>query len=213
MVWIDDLMREKPANPYSYKDAEKRPHQLFLGGDQIYADDVGRCHMHMLIDLSKRLIGDHPAEALENVGEALELLPVDSIRRKKQGVTQPSKFDDYEAPLKPGAPDTKATDFMLPADHAWFPSGRRYLQSIVDAQMTSIDGTSHLFAFGEFAAMYLSVWSNACLDSASRPPRCAVPRPADGEGRAGEREVARCHLHLRRHAAQHGGNPRRARAR
>ena len=27
--------------------------------------------------------------------------------------------------------------------------------------MTSTDGKSHLFAFGEFAAMYLSVWSNA----------------------------------------------------
>ena len=162
MVYIDDLMREKPdENPYSYKDANKRPHQLFLGGDQIYADDVGRCHMHMLIDLSKRLIGDHPAEALENVGEARELLPVGSIRRKKSAVAQPAKFDDYDAPLKRGAPLTEAKDFMLPADHAWFPSGRRYLQSIVDAQMTSTDGTSHLFAFGEFAAMYLSVWSNA----------------------------------------------------
>ena len=66
MVWIDDLMREKPdENPYSYKDANKRPHQLFLGGDQIYADDVGKCHMHMLIDLSKRLIGttDHAGGA------------------------------------------------------------------------------------------------------------------------------------------------------
>jgi hypothetical protein len=160
MVWIDDLMREKPdENPYSYKDANKRPHQLFLGGDQIYADDVGRCHMHMLIDLSKRLIGDHPPEALENVGEARELLPVGSIRKKK--VDQPLKFEDYGDELRQGAPGTTASDFLLPADHPWFPPGRRYLQSIVDAQMTSTDGTSHLFAFGEFAAMYLSVWSNA----------------------------------------------------
>ena len=162
MVWIDDLMREKPdENPYSYKDANKRPHQLFLGGDQIYADDVGRVHMHMLIDLSKRLIGDHPAEALETVGEARELLPVSSIRKKKDGITQATRFDDYGPELKPGAPTTSLSDFMLPADHPWFPSGRRLLQSMVDAQMTSTDGTSHLFAFGEFAAMYLSVWSNA----------------------------------------------------
>jgi hypothetical protein len=162
MVWIDDLMREKPdENPYSYKDANKRPHQLFLGGDQIYADDVGKCHMHMLIDLSKRLIGDHPPEALENVGEARELLPVGNIRKKKDGVAQPTKFDDYGPELKLGAPNTQLSDFARPADHPWFPAGRRYLQSIVDAQMTSIDGTSHLFAFGEFAAMYLSVWSNA----------------------------------------------------
>ncbi|MGH8523607.1 MAG: hypothetical protein ACREXY_05150, partial [Gammaproteobacteria bacterium] len=161
MPWIDDLMRENPdENPYSYKDANKRPHQLFLGGDQIYADDVGLCHMHMLIDLSKRLIGDHPPEALENVGEARELLPVGSIR-KRQSNGPPTKFEDYGPEIKLGAANTSLSDFMLPADHPWFPAGRRYLQSIVDAQMTSTDGTSHLFAFGEFAAMYLSVWSNA----------------------------------------------------
>ncbi len=162
MVWIDDLMREKPdENPYSYKDANKRPHQLFLGGDQIYADDVGRCHMHMLIDLSKRLIGSHPAEALETVGEARELLPVGSIRKKKSTVAQPSKLDDYDKEIKLGDASADVEEFSLPAGHACFPPGRRYLQSIVDAQMTSTDGTSHLFAFGEFAAMYLSVWSNA----------------------------------------------------
>ena len=160
MVWIDDLMRESPdTNPYSYKEANKRPHQLFLGGDQIYADDVGRCHLHMLIDLSKRLIGDHPPEALENVGEARELLPVSSIRKKK--VDQPTKLEDYGPEIKLGAPGVPASDFALPADHPWFPPGRRFLQSVVDAQMTSTDGTSHLLAFGEFAAMYLSVWSNA----------------------------------------------------
>jgi hypothetical protein len=161
MVWIDDLMREKPdENPYSYKDANKRPHQLFLGGDQIYADDVGRSHMHMLIDLSKRLIGDHPAEALETVGEARERLPVGTIRQRKSD-GDPAKFDDYGPDVKLGAANTTADDFMLPADHPWFPPGRRYLQSVVEAQMTSTDGASHLLAFGEFAAMYLSVWSNA----------------------------------------------------
>lgn len=113
MVWIDDLMREKPdENPYSYKDANKRPHQLFLGGDQIYADDVGRCHMHMLIDLSKRLIGDHAAEPPETVGLAREHLPVGSIREKT--VNPPTKFDDYGPERKPGA---TADKFLLPADH------------------------------------------------------------------------------------------------
>ena len=159
MVWIDDLMREQPdENPYSYKDANKRPHQLFLGGDQIYADDVGACHMHMLIDLSKRLIGAHPPDALETVGKARELLPVGSIRKRERN-DEPQKFENYGAEIKLGA--APASDFLLPADHPWFPAGRRYLQSVVDAQMTSTDGTSHLFAFGEFAAMYLSVWSNA----------------------------------------------------
>jgi hypothetical protein len=158
MVWIDDLMAEKPdENPYSYKDANKRPHQLFLGGDQIYADDVGRCHMHMLIDLSKRLIGTSTGTV---AGEALEQLPVDNIRKKREQF--PLTFDDYNDSIKRGGPGAVASEFVLPADHAWFPAGRRYLQSIVDAQMTSTDGQSHLFSLGEFAAMYLSVWSNAC---------------------------------------------------
>src|SRR6185295_14195629 len=110
MVWIDDVMREKPdENPYSYKDANKRPHQLFLGGDQIYADDVGRCHMHMLIDLSKRLIGAHPPDALETVGKARELLPVGSIRKKK--VPQPTKLDDYGDEIKLGAAGAQTSDF------------------------------------------------------------------------------------------------------
>ena len=80
-----------------------------------------------------------------------------SIRKKQ--IDPATKLEDYGKALKAGEADAK--EFRLPADHAWFPAGRRYLQSIVDAQMTSIDGTSHLFAFGEFAAMYLSVWSNA----------------------------------------------------
>ena len=183
MVWIDDLMAEKPdENPYSYKDANKRPHQLFLGGDQIYADDVGRCHMHMLIDLSKRLIGTSTG-TLE--GEALEQLPVDNIRTKREQF--PLTFDDYNDSIKRDSAGAQASDFLLPADHAWFPAGRRYLQSIVDAQMTSTDGQSHLFAFGEFAAMYLSVWSNACwspLRDSQKPEILDLPTAQDVMERA-----------------------------
>ena len=34
------------------------------------------------------------------------------------------------------------------------------------AQFTSSDGSSHLISLGEFAAMYLLVWSNACWTDA-----------------------------------------------
>jgi len=41
-----------------------------------------------------------------------------------------------------------------------------------EARMTSVDGESHLLAFGEFCATYLSVWSNACWPQASEfPPK------------------------------------------
>ena len=82
MVWIDDLMRDNPA--YSYKDPLKRPHQLFLGGDQIYADDVDPVHLHVLMDLGKELIGTAPNSPNK---DALERLMVDNVRKKKDDVT------------------------------------------------------------------------------------------------------------------------------
>ncbi len=53
MAWIDDHLLEQRR----YKDPRARPHQLFLGGDQIYADDVHTLHMLMLMDLGQQLIG------------------------------------------------------------------------------------------------------------------------------------------------------------
>ncbi len=162
MVWIDDLMRDNET--YSYKDPLKRPHQLFLGGDQIYADDVSPVQLRALIDLGKTLIGTSAA-----TGEALEHLPVDNVRKKKDGVT-PAGFDDYKASVT--RTTGNANDFSLPADHAYFPAGRRFLLTTVDAQMTTVDGWAHLYSLGEFAAMYLSVWSDACW------PRTAGAVPA-----------------------------------
>jgi hypothetical protein len=152
MVWIDDLMRDNAA--YSYTDAKKRPHQLFLGGDQIYADDVDPLHMRVLIDVGNTLIGTASG------GAPLERVMVDNIRKKLRD--KPESFDHYGPNITRASSPTTPNDFLLPADHASFPAGRRLLLSMVDAQMTSIDGESHLFALGEFAAMYLSVWSDAC---------------------------------------------------
>jgi hypothetical protein len=156
MMWIDDLMRDNES--YSYKDALKRPHQLFLGGDQIYADDVYRTQLYMLMEIGKELIGlDQPFN-----GQALEHLLVDNISElldpPPTGV--PFGFDFFGPNKKRGA--APAENFEFPAEHQYFPAGRRFLESTVDAQMTSVDGKSHLFSLGEFAAMYLSVWSNAC---------------------------------------------------
>jgi hypothetical protein len=39
------------------KDPKKRPHQLFLTGDQIYVDDVADALLFMLVDASKTLLG------------------------------------------------------------------------------------------------------------------------------------------------------------
>ena len=76
MAQIDDLMRDNAD--YDFKDPLKRPHQLHLGGDQIYADDVSPVHLYHLIDLGRELIG-----ARTGSGETIETLRVTQIRGKK----------------------------------------------------------------------------------------------------------------------------------
>lgn len=51
---------------------------------------------------------------------------------------------------------------LFPADETHFPPGYRFSLTVNDALMTSKDGDSHLLGLGEFCAMYLLVWSNAC---------------------------------------------------
>ncbi|HEU4933412.1 MAG TPA: hypothetical protein VFT48_15115 [Pyrinomonadaceae bacterium] len=50
----------------------------------------------------------------------------------------------------------------FPADEIHFPPGYRFSLSVNEAKLSSKDGASHLFSLGEFCAMYLLVWSNAC---------------------------------------------------
>jgi hypothetical protein len=132
-VWVDDLISKDNA----YKDPLKRPHQLFLSGDQIYADDVARLHLHMLIETGKTLIGGKP-DASGTI--PIERLTVEHVREGD------------------GAPKTETASFL--ADQRHFPPGWRDDLILTESRMTSHDGHSHLISFGEFAAMYLSVWSN-----------------------------------------------------
>jgi hypothetical protein len=85
MPWIDDLMADGAA--YSFTDPLKRPHQMFLCGDQIYADDVFPVHLHFLMDLGKELIGTVAG------GGPIERVTVDNIRRKV--TPAPTAFNQY----------------------------------------------------------------------------------------------------------------------
>ena len=53
LAWVDDLL----SNGKAYTSPIKRPHQLFLTGDQIYADDLSRPLLHMLNATAKTLFG------------------------------------------------------------------------------------------------------------------------------------------------------------
>ena len=154
MVWIDDLIFDDAA----YQDPRRRPHQLFLGGDQIYADDVQPLHMLLVMRLANQLIGTSGADP--NAQSPVEHLRLDEILSLKPGSTPSTAapLDSYQ--LEPAA--TTAADPELPADRIHFPEARRLSLTRRAAQLTSEDGSSHVMSLGEFAALYLSVWSSAC---------------------------------------------------
>jgi hypothetical protein len=150
MLYIDDVMRD--GADCSHTDPLKRPHQMFLGGDQIYADDVTPTHLAHLIELGRELLGSSAP------GVPRERLPLDHVMQSDED--HPVSFPEYDRRLDRRSEGADPQDFLLPADAAHFPPGRRILLTTVEAQMTTVDGHSHLFSLGEFAAMYLSVWSD-----------------------------------------------------
>ena len=63
----------------------------------------------------------------------------------------------------------------FPVDLIHFPAGFRLKLTRNEAGMTSSDGHSHLLSFGEFCAMYLTVWSNVCWPDSFAEVKQFVP--------------------------------------
>lgn len=110
--WLDDHIA---AN---LNQALKRPQQLFLTGDQIYADEVAPCLLPMLTELGRDLLG---------AGKS-EYIPIDA-------------------------------DTSCRCTTAHLPAMRRQLLVRDKGGFTSTGAHNHLIGFGEYAAMYLAVWS------------------------------------------------------
>ncbi|WP_380876360.1 hypothetical protein ACFB49_08330 [Sphingomonas sp. DBB INV C78] len=150
LAWIDELLESSVGDPRG------RIHQLFLGGDQIYADDVARLMMPRVIELGVDLIGRDGA-----TGPPIERIKVDQVQRLRVPAQPPDPVTpngSYRNELE----DETAEDGDLPAGGEHFPPGYRLKLTQRSAQFTSIDGDNHLISFGEFAALYLMVWSPAC---------------------------------------------------
>jgi hypothetical protein len=178
MAMSDDVIGD--PNVRLYEDPLKRPHQLVLGGDQIYADDVWPAHMQMINRLGNELIGSYPDELDPNGSRVpLETVTVDQ-RRLGPEEEDPVNHPDGWAP---------GASTALPAGLTEFPARRRRGLVLREAQMTTVDGESHLFSFGEFAAMYVMVWSNACWPPVTEWPKArdvlapvgVAPRPVAPE--------------------------------
>jgi hypothetical protein len=110
LAWLDDILKE------TQDDTLERPQQLYLTGDQIYADDVSDTMLPMLTQLGRELLGPD------------EMLPVDGKQVAGTLIN--------------------------------FPAARRSKLLRMEAKFSTGSASNHLMLFGEFAAMYLAVWSS-----------------------------------------------------
>ena len=89
MVWIDDFIEAGIRSPETAQ--PKRPHQLFLTGDQIYADDVAAPMLHMIGKRCDEVIG-----GVEKMPAAEENYPIDfdnfPVRLRKNFTISEAKF-------------------------------------------------------------------------------------------------------------------------
>lgn len=156
LAWLDEYLSERVDDPRG------RIHQLFMGGDQIYADDVDAVLMQRVVELGVELIGTAGGVPLERVkvGKILH-----RPETSKADPADPTKVYEAEPPEL-----TKAKG-DLPAGPPQFPVGGRNDLTTVNGrldlaqrsgQLTGVDGVNQLISLGEFAATYLLVWSPAC---------------------------------------------------
>ncbi len=112
------------------RQADQRPHQLYLTGDQVYADDISTTLLPLVISLGGDIIGG---------SQPLPGFPPD--------------------PRTGGTGSTPVTGAGLPADLANLPPMRRKWLLWQLAGFTGSDTQNHAITFGEFAALHLLAWS------------------------------------------------------
>lgn len=167
LAWLDQDLERRITDPRA------RTHQLFLGGDQIYADDVASLMMQRVVELGVDLIGRASDTISGDPAAPIERIKVNRVR-VKDAATVPFRLDPDNSYRDETPTDTEVRG-DLPAGPPHFPVdqlGEREVDLDVrfgrlnlttrSAQFTSVDGTNHLISFGEFAATYLMAWSPAC---------------------------------------------------
>ena len=90
LAWVDDEIKDHQLDPV------QRPHQLFLTGDQIYANDVGACLLPLLSALGSELVGftEHLPIAGQDVEASMANLP--PLRRQRL-VREIARFTSTDA--------------------------------------------------------------------------------------------------------------------
>ena len=132
LAWLDEIIKNSLADLF------ERPHQLFLTGDQIYADDVAINLLPLLNTVGNMLLGHTSSNMMEQLPTKYPI-PVNG-----NGVT------------------------LRPADLYHFPAGlRQKLMGSRETRFSTGDGDNHLLSFGEFCAMYLFSWTKDIVLSTS----------------------------------------------
>ncbi len=109
---------------------DRRPHQLFLTGDQVYADDISTTFLPLVISLAADVMGG---------SQPLPGFPPD--------------------PRTGGTGSTPVTGAGLPGNLANLPPMRRNWLLWQLAVFTGSDTENHAITFGEFVALHLHAWS------------------------------------------------------
>jgi hypothetical protein len=128
---LSQMIRSRATDPL------KRPHQLFLTGDQIYADDVADPLMMMIVDAASALLGGN--EVLPKLDPELNQVTPDELCRllapgRRVKVVNMAGLSVTAAPAIAASPKP-------------IKSGNQYAKS-------------HLLRAAEYYAMYLFVWSD-----------------------------------------------------
>lgn len=113
----------------------RRPHLLFLTGDQIYADDVSPELLEWMTD-----------QANERIGKDADGRPIEGVRVEVHDYNEPSF--------------TRQPPVRFPVDKYHFPIGRRQRLLTRAGGMSSDASWNHLLGFGEYVMHYVMSWCN-----------------------------------------------------
>ena len=139
---VDKMLRNDWENP------DQRPHQLFLTGDQIYADDLSSALLALLTNAGSVLLSGN-----ENIEELLPEATLGKYQGRVIGV------DDHQTGVKYEFKkiNLPRPTFGIPSK---IPPGTRKEVVLQLGGFTTVDGENHLIGFGEFLAMYLFILSD-----------------------------------------------------
>jgi hypothetical protein len=188
---VDGLIRRAMQNPNS---ASERPHHLLLTGDQIYADDV---HPLMLAAAREAavMLGIRTGESIRGRRDRMAFTDGDPPR----AAAEPAIGFSRTAFLELGDPRVQPVEAAVLHDLPPIRTRGEFIRA--NLEVTTQHSDCHLLFFGEYAAMYMLVWSDALWSLAG------VPSARGSKESLIERIISTSPLGLR---SRRGGDSKRA---